>query len=441
MAYRNNDIERYLRGELTPAEMHALEQKALRDPFLAEALEGAEHAGPKHFTMDLNLLQRSIHEKTRKKPKILSLNGWPLYLGIAAGLLILAVSSFVILTMIKQQDRANEIAVLEKRIATDTVSTVKDSAAPETTAAETEEKAEETKPAVSKEQSRVSQRAENPNTTAQVTSPVADSSVAAFHYADAAESDIAVAEAELRDTVGTLNQGVVAGVETRRAKVNDEIRGGEIRSTREAKIHLNLDRAVKGKVVAAEDGSPLAGVNVLIKGTNKGTITGTDGFFSLELPTGNDSLVFSFIGLASKEVKANQEQIQVAMESDVSQLSEMVVAGEGADDEADKASGVIEMAEPQGGRNAFKRYLEEQLQYPEQALENQVRGKVTVQFTVQPNGQLSDFQILKGLGYGCDEEVIRLIKEGPSWVPSKKNNRPVKEKVKIRLNFNLPEKK
>jgi hypothetical protein len=47
---------------------------------------------------------------------------------------------------------------------------------------------------------------------------------------------------------------------------------------------------------------------------------------------------------------------------------------------------------------------------------------------------------LKGIGYGCDEEVIRLIKEGPRWVPTRKNKEPVRDKVKVRLRFALPKK-
>jgi hypothetical protein len=63
---------------------------------------------------------------------------------------------------------------------------------------------------------------------------------------------------------------------------------------------------------------------------------------------------------------------------------------------------------------------------------------VTVQFTVQINGQLGDFEILKGIGYGCDDEVIRLIKQGPAWEPTKKGNQPVTDKVKVRLKFEIP---
>ena len=58
MRNRKSDIEKYLRGELSPAEMHALEKEALKDPFLAEALEGVEQTGADNFLYDLHGINR-----------------------------------------------------------------------------------------------------------------------------------------------------------------------------------------------------------------------------------------------------------------------------------------------------------------------------------------------------------------------------------------------
>ncbi len=96
---------------------------------------------------------------------------------------------------------------------------------------------------------------------------------------------------------------------------------------------------------------------------------------------------------------------------------------------------------PDGGRQAFNNYIAENLKYPDQALENNIEGRVTVEFTVQPSGQISDFKIVKGLGYGCDEEAIRLIKQGPKWIPARQTTEAVSEQVKVRLKFALPRKK
>ncbi|MCZ8216742.1 MAG: energy transducer TonB, partial [Cyclobacteriaceae bacterium] len=81
---------------------------------------------------------------------------------------------------------------------------------------------------------------------------------------------------------------------------------------------------------------------------------------------------------------------------------------------------------------------EENRIYPQSALDSKTEGRVTVEFFVESNGSLRDFTIIKGIGSGCDEELIRLIKEGPKWVPTKKNNQPVRDKARVRLNFQLP---
>ena len=69
MGDRKHDIERYLRGELSGEEMHALEKEALNDPFLAEALEGIEQAGPDNFLYDLHTIRRSVHDRVRNNPR------------------------------------------------------------------------------------------------------------------------------------------------------------------------------------------------------------------------------------------------------------------------------------------------------------------------------------------------------------------------------------
>jgi TonB family protein len=131
------------------------------------------------------------------------------------------------------------------------------------------------------------------------------------------------------------------------------------------------------------------------------------------------------------------------LEADISELSEVVVVGYGTERKEVVLpfdSPIMELATPAGGRKAFKQYLEGNVRYPEQAIKNQVEGKVTVQFTIETNGKLSDFRVIRGIGFGCDEEVIRLIKQGPKWSPSKKDDEAIRDKVKVRMRFALPKK-
>src|SRR5690606_27968226 len=167
-----------------------------------------------------------------------------------------------------------------------------------------------------------------------------------------------------------------------------------------------------------------------------------EGKYQLRLDTISSALVFSYVGFETKEIMPSGHKVDVALDPDVSELSEIVVVGYGeARDPNIIEPTSIEIAAPEGGKKAFKQYLENNQHYPEQALNNKIEGKVTVQFTLDSNDAITDFKVLKGLGYGCEDEVIRLIKSGPKWNPTRRNNEPVRDKVKVRMRFSLPKNK
>ena len=100
-------------------------------------------------------------------------------------------------------------------------------------------------------------------------------------------------------------------------------------------------RTVSGKVTSSEDGSSLPGVNVVLKGTTNGTVTDSEGKYSLSIPEMNTSnganLIFSFIGFESREIPVgSQTIIDVALKADIKQLSEIVVTAQNI--EKDKRS-------------------------------------------------------------------------------------------------------
>ena len=99
-------------------------------------------------------------------------------------------------------------------------------------------------------------------------------------------------------------------------------------------------RTITGTVISADDGSALPGINVVLKGTAKGTATDAKGKYSIQIPSGSGTLVFSFIGLKTKEVKIGMSNvINVAMSMDVKQLAEVVRTGEYKRSKKDKAMG------------------------------------------------------------------------------------------------------
>lgn len=85
-----------------------------------------------------------------------------------------------------------------------------------------------------------------------------------------------------------------------------------------------------------------------------------------------------------------------------------------------------------GGDAELYRYLAENIKYPEEAKELVIQGRVFVNFVVEPDGSISNVRVLRGIGGGCDEEAIRVVKSMPKWTPGKQRGQPV------RVSFNLP---
>ena len=78
------------------------------------------------------------------------------------------------------------------------------------------------------------------------------------------------------------------------------------------------------------------------------------------------------------------------------------------------------------------RYLHSQIKYPALAKESGISGRVFVSFVIERDGSVTDITILRGIGGGCDEEAIRVVKSMPRWNPGTQRGQPV------RVRFNLP---
>ena len=104
-----------------------------------------------------------------------------------------------------------------------------------------------------------------------------------------------------------------------------------------AGMAIAQDRTVSGKVTSAEDGSPIPGANVVLKGTTTGAVTDIDGNYKISVPADGGTLVFSFIGMQTLEVEVgNRSTIDVTLEPDAEQLSEVVVTAIGVEKKRDE---------------------------------------------------------------------------------------------------------
>lgn len=146
---------------------------------------------------------------------------------------------------------------------------------------------------------------------------------------------------------------------------------------------LEAIRNVRGIVVSAETGESLPGVNVLVKGTSIGTVTDANGRFSLTLPNNAQAIVFSFIGLQSREVEITRSEMNVQLAVDVGQLNEVVVTGYASDRLQGRAAGVRIR-----GINSTKEIKAEAHTLSTTIVENQttVEIEVTTPYSIKSNG-------------------------------------------------------
>lgn len=112
-------------------------------------------------------------------------------------------------------------------------------------------------------------------------------------------------------------------------------------------IEVTQDLTIKGTVISADDGLPVPAANVIVKGTTDGTTTDFDGNYTINVPSGNTVLIFSSIGFTSQEITVGTNNtINVSLETDVSELDEVVVVGYGTA-KKETLTGSIEQVKPE----------------------------------------------------------------------------------------------
>ena len=195
------------------------------------------------------------------------------------------------------------------------------------------------------------------------------------------------------------------------------------------RVEAEVLNKVSGLVVDIQSGEPVIGANVYIKDSEIGTVTGTDGTFTLESPKELPwEVVTNYIGHSNEVLTIDdaEQQMVVNLDTEDVLLDEVKVTGYAGKKKRSKAKtnagpkvkSESSAPEPVIGFKKMKRYIRKNLDYPQTARLNQIQGTVTVRFFIDEDGRPQNITVLHGLGSGCDQEAIRLIKEGPKWKPS-----------------------
>ena len=173
--------------------------------------------------------------------------------------------------------------------------------------------------------------------------------------------------------------------------------------------------------------SPIVGAVVQVDGTKRGTVTGKDGRFQIEVSHG-ETLKFAYVGYESTRLCVGKpmagEDLKIGLLPEGSNPNQSFDV-------------VEEMPEFPGGSDALMKYLATNVHYPEAAEKAGVQGRVIVTFVVDSDGSISDANILKSVDPSLDQEALRLVNSMPKWTPGKQKGKAVRVKYTIPIAFAL----
>ena len=95
------------------------------------------------------------------------------------------------------------------------------------------------------------------------------------------------------------------------------------------------------------------------------------------------------------------------------------------------------MPEFPGGEQAMMDFVANNVKYPKEAMEKEISGRVLVSFVVEKDGSINETEVVKGIGGGCDEEAVRVVKAMPKWKPGKEKGKAVRVSFMLPIVFKL----
>ncbi|MFT6940461.1 MAG: protein TonB, partial [Cyclobacteriaceae bacterium] len=137
------------------------------------------------------------------------------------------------------------------------------------------------------------------------------------------------------------------------------------------------------------------------------------------------------------------EEVEISL--DVEMIEETQIADHNIDFTMEPEEEVVEEVftivenwpAPTGGMAAFYSFVGENIEYPSMARRLNVQGIVFCQFVVEKNGVITDVKVIRGIGAGCDEEAVKVLRAAPAWEPGKQRGRPVRVLMTVPIRFVL----
>ena len=181
----------------------------------------------------------------------------------------------------------------------------------------------------------------------------------------------------------------------------------------------------KGKVTNLQ-GEPVRAVSIYIPGTGRYTSSDMNGDFSVEAKH-KETLRFSHIGMKDVLIQLDKDfpsELLVRMKPDTFQINNIFIQKK-----------QINGPEFPGGLSGFDEFIKKNIQYPEEAFQAGEEGQVTVEFTIDVNGYVSDAKVTKSVSASLDKEALRIIESMPRWKSGMQLGRPVAVRMSVPINF------
>ena len=201
------------------------------------------------------------------------------------------------------------------------------------------------------------------------------------------------------------------------------------------------NKPITFQVVFSPEDSPIAGVTVLIVETGKpvkSAETDKDGKFVLDNPVVGSLVTFTVVNYSkgiriTKDMVAKGDVVKVAFGANRSEKEE----SEGTPDSNKAYDAVDEMPQFPGGPSALFEFLSKNIQYPKEAEDANLQGRVIVSFVVEKDGSVSNAKVVRPIDPLLDAEALRVVNSMPKWIPGKQNGEAFRVKYTIPVTFRV----
>jgi TonB family protein len=421
------DIEKYHRGQLTPAEMHAIEKAALDDPFLADALEGYSLA-PVNVAQDMEELQQRLQSRVNNKERKMT-GSWSSgnFMKIAAALVLLVGIGFAITRLVNGNGKPGLANNTENKQVTPLDRTVDSTREGKGIVSDSVETNAVTSKLKDKSPGFINTQPIK-NGTAQI-NDVKERGVAAPSYYQTTPLSI-------KDTPTNNYTAIQRDIHNR--QVSDEEKSkseavivGRGNVAQKATANISMSNYFKGKVLD-NNNNPVPFANITNTRDNVGTYTDAKGNFTLiSSDSVMDVQVKANAFLNNQAILKNNTTVNmINLQQDSTTVAPTVMFRNAVAKRKTTDSNIkLEEPEPADGWSNYDSYLANNIKIPEDIKIKKTSGEVEVSFEVDKLGEPVNIRIEQSLCSSCDQEAMRLVKEGPRWKKKGKQGKRVTVKI------------